>query len=146
MYIKKQIKDSLLYRLDDHIPCQSSFEYFFYFSRMLPRRYSHGPIKMINVTFLFSSPPLFFNDRLSNNDRIRFLGFIAGTMQHQWTADVQKQTKKIFFFFFTFFFFFSKNSRGPVQVSIVGPSYDSQPLILNPLAARIRLQTPIYRF
>ncbi|CAK9796990.1 hypothetical protein ANTQUA_LOCUS983 [Anthophora quadrimaculata] len=31
------------------------------------------------------------------------------------------------------------------QVSIVGPSQDSQPLILNPLAARIRWQAPIYR-
>lgn len=45
-----------------------------------------------------------------------------------------------------FFFFFAMSSRGPVQVSIVGPSQeDSQPLILNPLAARIRWQAPIYR-
>lgn len=45
-----------------------------------------------------------------------------------------------------FFFFFAMGSRGPVQVSIVGPSQeDSQPLILNPLATRIRWQAPIYR-
>lgn len=36
------------------------------------------------------------------------------------------------------FFFFAQLSLGTAQVSIVGPSNNSQPLILNPLAARIR--------
>lgn len=35
-------------------------------------------------------------------------------------------------------FFFAQLSLGTAQVSIVGPSNNSQPLILNPLAARIR--------
>jgi hypothetical protein len=35
---------------------------------------------------------------------------------------------------------------GTAQVSIMGPSNNPQPLILNPLAARIRRQAPIYRF
>lgn len=34
--------------------------------------------------------------------------------------------------------FFTQLSLGAAQVSIVGPSNNSQPLILNPLAARIR--------
>lgn len=55
-------------------------------------------------------------------------------------ADVQRRLER------GIFFFFAMGSRGPVQVSIVGPSQeDSQPLILNPLAARIRWQAPIYR-
>ncbi|KOX67506.1 hypothetical protein WN51_08934 [Melipona quadrifasciata] len=52
-------------------------------------------------------------------------------------ADVQRRLERGIFF--------AMGSRGPVQVSIVGPSQDSQPLILNPLAARIRWQAPIYR-
>lgn len=63
---------------------------------------------------------------------------IYGRMQWRSMADVQRRLERGFFF--------AMGSRGPVQVSIVGPSQDSQPLILNPLAARIRCQAPIYRF
>lgn len=61
-------------------------------------------------------------------------------MEWRSMADVQRRLER------GIFFFFAMGSRGPVQVSIVGPSQeDSQPLILNPLAARIRWQAPIYR-
>lgn len=55
-------------------------------------------------------------------------------------ADVQTQRERIVFFSW------AQLSLGASQVSIVGPSNNSQPLILNPLVARIRRQTPIYRF
>lgn len=63
-------------------------------------------------------------------------------MEWRSMADVQGRLERGIFFSF-----FAMGSRGPVQVSIVGPSQeeDSQPLILNPLAARIRWQAPIYR-
>lgn len=59
---------------------------------------------------------------------------------HRW--QMSKRNEKGLFFFLRAFLL----SLSASQVSIVGPSNNPQPLILNPLAARIRRQAPIYRF